>query len=380
MTTTPWIRGRGFGRLLAQETNISDLLQFLSDQDSSPWADLVGFIPVKVERESHAANNADLLLVGEEEKRAAVEVKLGHIFGVDQQKEYEGLDAATGLYLAALGMDRARLDPGTDSRWQFLDLVQVFDAWTDTDDKASRTLAREVVDVLRKWDFQLTSVFASSDEATHEPLKLLSQKFLARVVTRRIAVQLRDRGWLASAGVTSGGGLPLVQAWTPIRGEEADRSFIAEVRWWETKQGGELRFGVDFDPRPNRAEDEEVRRSAYQLARDMENYIDFAALRDHLAVVNPRLAGLLSRKSSSRPTAKGDWERVIVHGFAGATLPGGVKNNRQRTRPAFYGDGTLRFQAIVEIDYAIASAQDITELLDTTLTYLAEAQPTEAFR
>ena len=61
--------------------------------------------------------------------------------------------------------------------------------------------------------------------------------------------------------------MPLVQAWTPVRGEGPDRSFIAEIRWWETKPGGELRFGVDFDPRPGQAEDEEVRRAAYELAQ-----------------------------------------------------------------------------------------------------------------
>lgn len=44
-SASPWVRSSGLGRLLAQETNVSDLIQFLSDRDASPWAGLVGFVP-----------------------------------------------------------------------------------------------------------------------------------------------------------------------------------------------------------------------------------------------------------------------------------------------------------------------------------------------
>lgn len=160
-----------------------------------------------------------------------------------------------------------------------------------------------------------------------------------------------------------------------MRGEGNDRTFIAEIRWWEAKSGGELRFGVDFDPRPGKSEDEEVRRAAYELARSMEDDIDYASLRSHITEERPDLAELLRREKPSRPKAKGDWERVIVHGLKGAPLEDGSKNNRQRTSPAFYGDGTLRFQAIAEIDFGKASALDLGDLVDCTLTYLSSRQP-----
>lgn len=206
-------------------------------------------------------------------------------------------------------------------------------------------------------------------------MSVLTQKFLARVVTRRIANDLRARGLTAGASVTSGGGLAIVQAWTPTRGESDDRSFIAEVRWWESKPGGELRFGVDFDPRPGRVEDEEVRRAAHELARSMDAAIDYDGLKGHLAEEQPELVQLLRREKRCRPAAKGDWEQVILHGFAGTRLPDGSKNNRTKTRPDFYGDGALRHEAIVDIDFGQASGLDLTDLIDATLRYLREQQP-----
>jgi hypothetical protein len=361
------------GRLLAQETNVSDLLQFLSDRDPAPWAELVGFVPEDVVREARNANQADLLLTSGS-RTAVVEVKLGHLMSEEQQKRYEELPSLPDLFLAALRSDEVRLEADSD-RWCFLSLSELIGCWGQVDDELARLLACEAAEVLRTWDQVVSGVFDLRSTQTWMPLSKLNQKFLARVVTRRIAQDLRHRGRLSSAGVTNGGGLPLVQAWTPLRGEGSDRTFHAEIRWGATKPGGELRFGIDFDPRPDQDEDEEVRKAAYDLARSMDPDIDYPSLRDHLAKVRLDLAELLHRDKPSRPKAKGDWERVIIHGFNGTPLPDGTKNNRQRTSPDFFGDGTLRFQAIAEIDFTEASATDLIDLIDSTLTYLTSRQP-----
>jgi hypothetical protein len=146
-TSSPWIRGRGIGRLLAQETNISDLLQFLSDRDSRPWGNLVGFVPEKVEREVLESNNSDLLLTAEGGGEVAIEVKLGHVLSADQQERYEGLREGTRLVLAALSMDEQRLDLDSTSRWSFLSLVRIFDAWTEVEDEAARAFACQAGDL-----------------------------------------------------------------------------------------------------------------------------------------------------------------------------------------------------------------------------------------
>ena len=366
----PWVRSRGLERLLAQETNVSDLIQFLSDRDPSPWMSLVGFVPDDVTREATGANRADLLLKSDS-KVAVVEVKLGHLMTVEQQKKYEALAPDFDLYLAALSADEGRL--ADCKRWRFLSLSDLVGGWESASDELARVLASEVSKLLQKWDQLIFRVFEPS--GSDASLSTLNQKFLARVVTRRIKQDLRDRGRLSFAGVTSGGGLPVVQAWTPVRDEGEDRAFIAEIRWWETKPGGELRFGVDFDPRPGHEEDEEVRRAAYELARSMEADIDCAALQGNVAKERPDLAELLRRDKPSRPKPKGDWEQVMVHGFKGSPLKDGCRNNRRRTAPGFYGDGALRFQAIVEVDFERASAHDLIELMDFTLEYLSSRQP-----
>lgn len=372
-TTGPWLRSRGLDRLLGQETNVSDLIQFLSDRDPSPWADLVGFVPDMVEREAQNAHNADLLLT-RGPQAAVVEVKLGHLMSAEQQEGYEGLASRPALVLAALQSDEVRLQ-SESGRWTFLSLSELVGQWEKVDDNLARLLAGDAASVLNRWDRMISGVFDSRSAKTWAPLSSLNQKFLARVVTRRVAKDLINRDRWAYAGVTSGGGLPLIQGWAPLRGEGKDRTFMAEVRWWETKPGGELRFGVDFDPRPGQDEDEEVRRAAYDLARIMDASIDYASLRGHLSDERPDLAELLRRDKPSRPKAKGDWEQVIVHGFKGAPLATGKKTTRRSTTPDFFGDGALRFQAIVEVDFERASACDLTDMIDATLTYLSAREP-----
>ncbi len=358
----PWVRGRGLGRLLAREINVSDFLQYLSDRDPAPWISGVGFVPSSVEREARDANTADLLLTSKDGRTAVVEVKLGHLMRAKQQEKYEALAGRPDLYIAALVADRMWYsDPDYYERWGFLSLAELLDGWCRSADDVGRFLASDVVEVLRGWDTMIEGVFAGA------PLAVLNQKFLARIVTRRVANDLRRRGRLANATVTNGGGLPIVQAWTPLRNEGEDRTFMAEVRWWEPKPGGELRFGVDFGPRPGQEEDEEVRRAAFDLANAMNEEIDFVALQRHLADVRPELAARLSRDRPSRPKPAGDWERVITHGLG--------SGGRRRTNPGFYGDGALRFQAIAEIDFEHASASDVTQLIDATLTYLGEREP-----
>ncbi len=107
----------------------------------------------------------------------------------------------------------------------------------------------------------------------------------------------------------------------------------------------------------------------------MDVHIGYAGLRDHLIAERPDLVELLRRDKPSRLKARGDWERVMIGGFKGAPLADETKNSRRRTSPDFFGDGTLRFEAIAEIDFDRASALDLIELIDSTLAYLSLQQP-----
>lgn len=366
-----WGSSRGLERLLLQETAVSDLLQYLSDLDLAPWTALIGFTPVTVERESLTQNRADLLLKGHEQQ-AIIEVKVGHLFGLTQQQRYEALDVDFDLYLAALLMDEQRVASDMTERWRFLSLTSLFQAWCHSDDTTARLFAQEISGVFQAWDDLIHSVFRSEDA---QPISRIRQKSLARVVSRRMAADLQDRGRSSYAGVASGGGVPLVQAWTPIRDEENERSFMAEVRWRQNHPVGELRFGIDFDPRPGQSENSEDRRTAHNLAVSMEQELEAEALQMYLESVNPALAKAIRPARRSRPEAKGDWEQVIERGFANLPKIGNRKPNRRQVRPAFYGDGSLRFQAMVPLDFTQLSALEIVELLDASLAYLLERQP-----
>lgn len=131
-TVNPWIGSRGMERLLARETNISDLIQLLSDRDRGPWTELVGFEPGDVAREARIANNADLLLTSSD-RSAAIEVKLGHLMSDSQQSKYEELTAVSELYLAAMSSDMVRLEVNSD-RWRFVSLSDLISRWNNSSD------------------------------------------------------------------------------------------------------------------------------------------------------------------------------------------------------------------------------------------------------
>jgi hypothetical protein len=63
------------------------------------------------------------------------------------------------------------------------------------------------------------------------------------------------------------------------------------------------------------------------------------------------------------------------HGFSGAPLANGKKNSRRATRPGFYGDRTLRLEALVDVDFQHASAVDVVDLIIATLDYLCASEP-----
>lgn len=373
-----WSQGRGFERLLARETNISDLIQFCTERDPGVWEEFVGFTPDIVGREERPYGKrpagpgiADIVL-RRDENLAVVEVKLGHTMDDDQQLAYEeGSDAAI-LVLAALENDRSRVTEQMSPRWRFVSLSTLFSIWASSPDNTVRAIAREIVTVLKGWEDLLKGVFRPSGDPGAVPLSAINHKFLARLVTRRIRDDLKERrpDWVTHDGVTSGGGLALVQAQAPINGD-TNRCLQAEMRWWETKIGGELRFGVDFDLPDSAA----ARREAYDLARSMESIIDTAVLLKTLATNHPAIVAVLDRKGTGRPLAKGDWELVVDKGFQNLSNPDGVAGNRRSIKPDFYGDGTQRYQAICGIDFARASARDVVEAIDVTLHYLERHVP-----
>lgn len=368
-----WTPSQGLERLLSQETNISDLIQMLSGQDATPWEDLVDFVPEEVVREASSHNKADLLLISNQNpKTAVVEVKLGHEFSEEQREKYEAIKGEPALLLAGLDSDAPVVAP-FENRWKFLALADLFGTWMKSQDPLAGLLATKAAEVLKGWDSLISGVMTGNGQCA--PLNSLTHVFLTRVVSRRIAWGLQDRNLQARPWRSTGSGLGIVQAWAPTRCQQPGRHFIAEVRWKDDRDVGELRFGVAFDTehvtgqQEKMKEEAKLRAPACDQARSMDTVICFAALDKHLQGQCPAIAALLRAKGvHCRPQPRGDWLTVIENGF-----PKG--ENRRQIRPDFWGDGTLCYEAIAEIDFTKASGVDLIRLLEAILRYLQFQEP-----
>lgn len=369
-------------RLLTRETNVSDLLQFLTDSDPLPWADIVGWVPVSSTREQRLARGqlADLVLTAEDGREAVLELKIGHTLSDAQRIAYEKYRDAEPeqrrLVLLALAPDGAAV-AGADG-WTVLRLSEVAAAWSVSANLAAQEVAALMASTLGAWDTLLDAVLLPGSNPVSAPLDTLQSKFLARVVSREIARRLPgDASTVvhqAESGVTSGGGLALVQAWTELQGDPL-RCLVAEVRWKQSGQrlGVELRFGVDFWDKER--ETRESRVAAWRLARAMSDAITADALRSHLATHSPeRVAALLPGHSSRGEPAAG-WDDVVERGFASAKNPVGVPGNRRSFRCGFVGDGTRRFEEAVTLDTSTVTAGDLVDLIPATLDHLVARLP-----
>lgn len=354
----------GLGRILASETNVSDLLAYFTDEDPSPWGELIGTVPVAVVREGRAstAKRADLLLKDESSATVgAVEVKLGHHLSKEQSDWYTAtFDADAPLLLASLDPVDERIAL-PDARWSAVLLPDLMGRWTNSPVREVAVLATSVTEILTAWSTQVAAVSAGIGGSAAEPLATISDPFLARVLTRALEPAILEAGAESSyAGVTSGGGNAILQSWRRFSDRPKEQKAIAEVRWKPATQVMDLRFGVDV-----RDSGREAREAAWQLAKALDEAIRADNFAAHLREVDPNRAELLvASRRAGRPSAKGDWEEIVKKGFE--------RGDAKRYNPGFHRDGDTRFEATVRVDTTRATGPDIVALLERALTYLTE--------
>lgn len=356
------VKMNGLARILASETNVSDLLAYFTEEDPSPWKDLIGSVPTAVVREGRARTKkrADLLLADEGGRTVgAVEVKLGHHLGHEQAAWYsETFDSEVPLLLASLDP----VDPlaeFSESRWTAILLPDLVENWTGSSNPEVAVLAAAATKVLASWSGLITAVSTGAETREAQPLASISDPFLGRVLTRALKSAVRAAGAdSVFTGVTSGGGNALLQSWRAFPGNPTGQNVIAEVRWQPARRIMNLRFGVDVD-----GDGRAAREAAWQLATSLDSAIRADSFAAHLRESDPDRADLLlSTKGPGRPSAKGDWEEIVEKGF--------VRGDGSRFNPGFYRDGDTRFEASVRIDITRASGPDVVALLDHALTYL----------
>ncbi|TDP79291.1 hypothetical protein DEU31_1663 [Brachybacterium sp. AG952] len=356
----------GLGRILASETNVSDLLAYFTEEDPSPWVELIGKAPARVIREGRAstAKRADLLLQDESGATVgAVEVKLGHHLSQEQSDWYTTtFEADVPLLLASLDPVDERVEL-PDPRWSALLLSDLMGRWTGSSVHEVAVLAASVTAILTAWSTQVAAVSTGMGGRAEEPLATISDPFLGRVLTRALVPGVRSEGAEAVyTGVTSGGGNPLLAAWRTFRNRPSEHCVIAEVRWQPEHQNMVLRFGVDVD-----GTGREAREAAWQLATTLDSAIRADEFAAHLHEIDPERAELLVlAKRSGRPTAKGDWGEIVQKGFE--------RGDGSRYNPGFHRDGDTRFEASLRIDTTRATGPDVVALLGHALAYLRERE------
>jgi len=352
----------GLGRILASETNVSDLLAYFTEEDPSPWAELVGTSPSRVIREGRASTTkrADLLLVDEAGSTVgAVEVKLGHHLSQEQSDWYTTtFDADVTLLLASLDPVDERVEL-PDTRWSAILLPDLVGRWVGSSVQEVAVLASAVTSVLAEWSVLITAVSTGVEGRPAEPLATITDPFLGRVLTRALKPAVHEAGaGSVYTGVTSGGGNPLLQGWRAFPDSPEGHDAIAEVRWQPERGIMDLRFGVDVTSN-GRAE----REAAWRLATERDSIIRADSFAAHLREVDPSRADLLvSPVRSGRPSAKGDWWDIVERGVA--------RGDASHYNPGFHRDGDTRFEASVRVDTTRATGPDVVALLDDALTYL----------
>lgn len=349
----------GLRRLMGRETNISDLLHYLTDRDPAAWAGIVEHVATSArETGISSRKRADLVLHDAEGNVVgAVEVKLGHVFDGDQAQAYEkAFGEETPLVLAGLDVDGEAAEVDAD-RWRYLRLSELFECWTRSSDAEAAAVASAATRVLAHWEREISSIL--DQESDQSVLARIDEPFLARILTRA----LRERVQVAGAGrayasVTSGGGNAILQAFSSVSEKTPKREYIAEVRWDLNASTMDFRFGLDY-PWGSQAERAEL----YAHAQRLDDAIRVDSFIAHLRSARPGLASLLATRGTGRPTAKGDWGEVVEHGVDLVDIRG--------RSPGFFRDKDFRLEAKSRVDLHRATAADVSALLTEALAYLA---------
>ena len=349
----------GFHRLMAQEENVSDLLQHLTDLDPTPWEELApGTTHADRESGLGGRKRADLMLRGADgEATGGAEVKLGHVFDESQATAYEkALDTGEPLLLLGLDVD-AESAQATGERWRFVRLSALVAKWVESDDPEASAVASAMLRVLTDRDSAISGTLSTDEEGT--PLSTICEPFSARVVTRAIRSRLDAHDGIRTyAHVTSGGGNATLMAFRQIPEERGGREFIAEIRWSIPHQVMDLRFGLDF-PRDSREE----RQAVWDAAQRMDAVIAADEFLVHLTTTDPERAGLVTAKGTGRPRPKGNWQDVVEKGIESV--------DAKNYNPGFMRDKDWRLEATSRIDLSRASGADLEPLLLACLDYLA---------
>ncbi|PQZ92175.1 hypothetical protein CQ018_11670 [Arthrobacter sp. MYb227] len=350
----------GIERLLNRETNVSDLLQYLTILDASPWVELVGFEPFEAHREfsllsKNHKGSGDLLLTGPDSELVAIELKLGHQISVEQQAKYEGWADSrnASLFLVSLDPDNER----PSNLWEIVRLDDLFGRWKSSEVLLARKLAADIFEVFNKRQKLVAGVFLGPGEPGSRQFSEVRTADEMRIITRTIRENFKKQDIQAHADVTLGGGNAIIQTWLPIA-ETEDLFFIAEARFSANR--AVLRFGLDgpWDGI-----------HVWKAANSIDAGLRCDALKEYVEAKGQlELFAGVNLHKSGRPAAKGDWEAAL-NSWDGTSR---FEDHFGGLNPGFNRDKAFRLQASASFDREQTNASSLIGVLEFTLEYLQE--------
>lgn len=355
----------GIERLLNGETNVSDLLQYLSELDPSPWEEVVKFVPVRIDREFSLFNKfgegksgrGDVLLTGAAAELAAIEVKLNHNVSDEQRQKYESWAGPVQAKLFLASLDPENELPSTG--WIAIRIDELFMRWETSVVPLARDLAVDIARVFRRRRLEIEGLFLPIGTASAKSFAEIRNVDVMRIVTRSMRQRFRGLGIKSHAAVTLGGGNAIIQTMREVPCTEL--FFIAESRFDNNR--AVLRFGVEG---PN---DPEGGIAVWNAAKSMgdgigaDRLVTYAEKHGLTSIVD----GFVS-KGSGRPKSKGDWEAALLR-WDGVTP---FSDHFRGLNPGFQRDGAYRLQAIGTLNLEHTNAASLVEMLRFTLDYLDE--------
>lgn len=359
------------GRLIASENSASDVLAWLVELDSSPAAELFNLDPSKsysAIREMRTSNGRiDFVIVEKINASPLVvmELKGASSLHNDQMKRYEtwatSFDFAPQLVVGAFDEDEIELTEA----WTAIRLRDLFSAWTRSQHSHASWLARQVTDLLDKWD--------------READRQLGERtgyYVPDIVSKRLARDLRPV--LGSAVPSASGawatrdnaGSPMVVAWAAHPRDPEDQSVWvgADLRSPTRRSSTKickLRPCVEVETIKGSRNVAVSRSLSFDLARRIHAAMSCSSVRGQLLKLgHHRLAEAIS-------SGPHDGFAKSIDGFDFFSWSDRIETEANYPGPGvFRHDWGRRLSTIIDLDTTNLTRSDIEMIMSTIVEYL----------
>jgi hypothetical protein len=367
--------GKAFGRLLSQETWISDLVALLASLDPQPVLSALDLSTqnLRISREERlrlgrkVVGIADLVVWDDSRPLALLEVKAEAAQHGDQYDRYDQWAQAqvpeVKCYLVSLeGRSRDAPDGWTTQ----LTLPVLLRSWHGSRHPHAGWLACSAADVLEEWVAQLDEVIG-----------LATDPLVPHLAARWLAAELASVDRLTCAGLrteahrTSGGGKAMIVAWLPFPSEPRvhDAWLCVDLRSGnrtDQQVPWLLRLGVEAEAKNGRTT-WQARAVAHELAMLMRSALTYSALHESLRRSGrDELAAAVCPRPGSHDGLYGQPDDSALVAWKARAM----MTDKPGPHPALFHDNGLRLASQINVDVMKLDRHQLIQLLTAALDHL----------